>query len=140
SGLRDAANLAWKLDLVLSGASPDDLLDAYGPERAPNMQAVVELAIERGRLVCACNPEEVRARDEMFLTSYDGSITDIPPFPGVSAGVVMAGPPKAGELFVQAASQRDGVRPRFDDAFGAGWRLVTNRPVALDRDLADWFT
>jgi 2-polyprenyl-6-methoxyphenol hydroxylase-like FAD-dependent oxidoreductase len=139
SGLRDAANLAWKLDLVLSGASPDALLDAYGPERAPNMQAVVELAIEMGRMVCACNPEEVRARDEMFLTSYDGSITDIPPFPGVSAGVVRAGSPKAGELFVQADIERDGVRTRFDDAVGAGWRLVTNGPVALDRDLADWF-
>jgi hypothetical protein len=138
-GLRDAANLAWKLDLVLSGASPDALLDAYGPERAPNMEAVVELAIDMGKLVCACDPEEVRARDEMFLASYDGSITEIPPFPGVSAGVIMPGSPKAGQLFLQADVGRDGVRTRFDDAVGAGWRLVTKGTLALDRDLADWF-
>ena len=55
SGLRDAANLAWKLDLVLAGTSPDALLDAYGPERAPNMEAVIELAIEHG-------PDGVRLR------------------------------------------------------------------------------
>ena len=29
AGLRDAANLAWKLDLVLRGAAPDALLDSY---------------------------------------------------------------------------------------------------------------
>ena len=139
SGLRDAANLAWKLDLVLAGTSPDTLLDAYGPERAPNMEAVIELAIGMGRMVCACGPEEVRAHDEMFLASYDGSVTDIPPFPGVSAGIILQGSPEAGDLFLQADVERDGVRTRFDDAVGAGWRLVTNSPVALDRELADWF-
>jgi 2-polyprenyl-6-methoxyphenol hydroxylase-like FAD-dependent oxidoreductase len=139
SGLRDAANLAWKLDLVLGGVSPDALLDAYGPERAPNMEAVIELAIDMGRMVCACDPEEVKARDEMFLGVYDASVTDIPPFPGVNAGIVLQGSPKAGELFLQADVERDGVRSRFDDAVGAGWRLVTNGPVALDPELAEWF-
>jgi 3-(3-hydroxy-phenyl)propionate hydroxylase len=33
SGLDDAANLAWKLALVLQGAAPDDLLDTYSTER-----------------------------------------------------------------------------------------------------------
>ena len=33
SGLRGAANLAWKLDLVLRDLAPDALLDAYGLER-----------------------------------------------------------------------------------------------------------
>jgi 2-polyprenyl-6-methoxyphenol hydroxylase-like FAD-dependent oxidoreductase len=33
SGLRDAVNLAWKLDLVLKGTAPDALLDTYAPER-----------------------------------------------------------------------------------------------------------
>ena len=103
------------------------------------MEAVIELAIGMGRMVCACGPEEVRARDEMFLASYDGSVTDIPPFPGVSAGIILQGSPEAGDLFLQADVERDGVRTRFDDAVGAGWRLVTNSPVALDRELADWF-
>ena len=33
SGVQDADNLAWKLDLVLRGIAPRALLDTYGPER-----------------------------------------------------------------------------------------------------------
>jgi 2-polyprenyl-6-methoxyphenol hydroxylase-like FAD-dependent oxidoreductase len=139
AGLRDAANLAWKLGLVLAGTSPDSLLDAYGTERAPNMEAVIDLAIEMGKMICVCDPEEVRARDEMFLTGYDGGVTAIPPFPGISEGIVLPGSPKAGELFVQGDVGRDGLRMRFDDAVGAGWRLVTHGPVAVDAAFADWF-
>ncbi len=33
SGVQDADNLGWKLDLVLRGVAPHALLDTYGPER-----------------------------------------------------------------------------------------------------------
>jgi 3-(3-hydroxy-phenyl)propionate hydroxylase len=33
SGVQDAENLAWKLDLVLRGQAPPELLDSYGSER-----------------------------------------------------------------------------------------------------------
>ncbi len=33
SGVQDADNLAWKLDLVLRGVAPRALLETYGPER-----------------------------------------------------------------------------------------------------------
>ncbi len=33
SGVQDADNLGWKLDLVLRGTAPRALLDTYGPER-----------------------------------------------------------------------------------------------------------
>ncbi|MGE7417796.1 FAD-dependent monooxygenase [Methylobacterium tarhaniae] len=35
TGIQDAYNLAWKLALVLKGASPDGLLDSYEGERRP---------------------------------------------------------------------------------------------------------
>lgn len=35
SGLDDAANLAWKLAMVLEGAAPETLLDTYSAERVP---------------------------------------------------------------------------------------------------------
>ena len=104
------------------------------------MEAVIELAIEMGKMICACDPDEVRARDDMFLAGDDGSITDIPPFPGISEGIILAGTPRAGELFVQGDVERDGARMRFDDAVGAGWRLVTDGQVAVDGALAQWFT
>lgn len=34
SGIQDADNLGWKLDLVLRGLAPDSLLDSYAEERA----------------------------------------------------------------------------------------------------------
>ena len=139
AGLRDAANLAWKLDLVLDGAAPDRLLDAYGLERAPNMQAVIDLAIEMGKVICVADPEEAAARDELFRSTYDGSISEVPPFPGLGGGVVLAGTPAAGELFVQGHVERDGVRGRFDDVVGVGWRLVTAGDVRVDADVAAWF-
>ncbi|MEY1556682.1 FAD-dependent oxidoreductase [Yoonia sp. R2331] len=33
SGMQDAENIAWKLDLVIKGLAPDTLLDSYGEER-----------------------------------------------------------------------------------------------------------
>ena len=38
TGIQDAANLAWKIDAVLSGAG-DDVLDTYHDERHPDRQA-----------------------------------------------------------------------------------------------------
>jgi flavoprotein hydroxylase len=140
SGLRDAANLAWKLDLVLRDLAPDGLLDAYGRERGPHMRAVIELAIDMGKLICVTDPEEAAARDAAFIAADDGGLTEIPPFPPISEGVVLAGSPAAGELFIQAEVELDGRRGRFDDAVGAGWRLVTLAEPDLDADLAAWFT
>ena len=51
---------------------PTCSLDAYGTERAPNMEAVIELAIEIGKMIYVCDPDDVRARDEMFLVAADG--------------------------------------------------------------------
>lgn len=40
-GINDAANLGWKLALVLTGQSPDTLLDSYAAERGPAAQQVL---------------------------------------------------------------------------------------------------
>lgn len=139
SGIRDAANLAWKLDLVLQGVAPDELLEAYGQERAPNMQAVIELAIEMGKMICVADPAEAQARDDAFAGSFDGALTEVPPMPGIAEGIVRAGSPGAGELFVQGFVESAGERRRFDDAVGAGWRLVTLEDLDRDHELVTWF-
>ncbi len=41
SGIRDAANLSWKLDLALSGRAPFSLLDTYTAERAEHIQYAI---------------------------------------------------------------------------------------------------
>lgn len=42
TGLQDAWNLAWKLDLVARGRAGDALLDSYGAERLPVIRHVIE--------------------------------------------------------------------------------------------------
>jgi 2-polyprenyl-6-methoxyphenol hydroxylase-like FAD-dependent oxidoreductase len=142
AGMRDAVNLAWKLDVVLGGLAVDAVLDAYGAERGPHAEAVIELAIAMGKLICAADRDEVTGRDEMMLATYDGSITEVPPFPALAAGIMWAESPLAGELFPQGQVEHHGVRGRFDDVVAAGWTLVTtvaDAPAAVDADLARWF-
>jgi hypothetical protein len=139
TGLRDAVNLAWKLDLVLRGLASDALLDTYGRERGPHTQAVIELAMDMGKLICVADPDEAAARDEAFLATYDGSVTDVPPFPPITDGIVLTGSPGAGELFIQGEVEGPGGRIRFDDEVGAGFRLITTADQILDQDTGDWF-
>lgn len=44
SGLRDAANLAWKLARVVRGTSAHALLDTYETERAPHVRRFIEVS------------------------------------------------------------------------------------------------
>jgi flavoprotein hydroxylase len=139
TGLRDAANLAWKLDLVLRGLAGDAVLDTYGRERGPHARAVIELAMDMGKLICVADPDEAAARDEAFHATYDGSVTDVPPFPPIADGVVLTGSPGAGQLFIQGEVEGSLGRARFDDTVGAGWRLITLADPNLDDEISDWF-
>lgn len=51
AGIRDAFNLAWKLDLVLGGRADAKLLDTYQSERAEHVRKVIELAVQIGNLI-----------------------------------------------------------------------------------------
>lgn len=66
SGLRDAANLAWKLAAVVKNGAPDTLLDTYQPERAPHLRATIQMAIMMGRMVCTTSKWSAFRRDLMF--------------------------------------------------------------------------
>ena len=48
AGLRDAANLAWKLAGVIEGSLPEDVLDTYERERRPHATQMIRLAIVVG--------------------------------------------------------------------------------------------
>lgn len=55
AGLRDGANLAWKLAWVLRGHAAPAILDTYDVERRPHAQAMINLAKLMGRLVMPRN-------------------------------------------------------------------------------------
>jgi 3-(3-hydroxy-phenyl)propionate hydroxylase len=52
SGLRDAANLGWKLPLIVDGKVNPSLLDSYQPEREPHVRGVIAMAMMMGKTVC----------------------------------------------------------------------------------------
>ncbi|MDF6614309.1 FAD-dependent monooxygenase, partial [Escherichia coli] len=51
AGLRDAANLSWKLAWVLQGRADARILDTYDEERRPHAKAMINLARFMGKLV-----------------------------------------------------------------------------------------
>jgi 3-(3-hydroxy-phenyl)propionate hydroxylase len=51
AGVRDAANLCWKLAAVVRGQAPDSLLDSYQVERKPHVTVVTRRAVRNGRLI-----------------------------------------------------------------------------------------
>lgn len=48
AGVRDAANLSWKLALALGG---HDVVDTYQSERAPNARQFIDMAVRLGRMI-----------------------------------------------------------------------------------------
>jgi len=51
AGIRDAANLAWKLRDILLGRTDASLLDTYQSERSPHVREFIELAIRLGGVI-----------------------------------------------------------------------------------------
>ena len=140
AGLRDAANLAWKLDYALGHPGCTSVLETYETERIPHASAVIELATELGKVICIPDAEEARARDEQMAPLVPpGGSTPAPPMPDISGGI-LTDSALAGELFMQATVRAGGREGRLDDVVGVGWHLVTSGPpVQLHGDLATWF-
>lgn len=66
SGLRDAANLAWKLALVHRGDADGRLLDTYETERRPHVKAMADASVGMSRVFLARSVPAARARDAFF--------------------------------------------------------------------------
>lgn len=133
SGLRDAANLAWKLGAVLEGRADEALLDTYQAEREPHARTLIELAIAMGRVVCNLDREAAAARDRDMLARGASGAPPIPPMRPApfTAGCILAGTAGAGEIFPQATAGRGTRRLRLDDALGEGAWLISREPLGL---------
>jgi 2-polyprenyl-6-methoxyphenol hydroxylase-like FAD-dependent oxidoreductase len=66
SGIRDAANLAWRLDLLLNGSARfagTTLLSDYELERKSHVRQIVEETVHIGEMICITDPDKARDRD-----------------------------------------------------------------------------
>ncbi|MDR3466226.1 MAG: bifunctional 3-(3-hydroxy-phenyl)propionate/3-hydroxycinnamic acid hydroxylase [Xanthobacteraceae bacterium] len=134
AGIRDVANLAWKLARAVKTGGDDALLDSYQSERAPHVRAYIELAVRLGGLI---NTRAAEAAVPGGLTrSEPARMESIKPQlgPGLSAG--------AADLRGQLAPQpllADHVR--LDDHVGYRFaalldpNFLAGLPDALRREL-----
>ena len=63
SGIRDAANLGWKLAAVVTGTASDALLDSYDQERRKHARAMIDLSTMVGRVISPTDRRVAALRD-----------------------------------------------------------------------------
>jgi 3-(3-hydroxy-phenyl)propionate hydroxylase len=114
SGVRDAANLGWKLGEVVSGAAPPSLLDTYESERRPHVEAVIELSVGAGRLL---RDLSAAVRDGGPLTMPEPDAPDARRWSRLP-GLDLGGPFPVGHQLPQP--------DRLDDRLGEGWSVVSD--------------
>ena len=136
-GMRDVANLAWKLEHVLHGRAAPAVLFSYQPERDPHVRAVITAAVETGRYICELDPAAAAARDvRMRKVTSDRPRTAADLIPAIAGGIVAGGTAGAGERFIQPIVRTAAGIVLLDDVTGPGWRLfVRNGAPRLPEDV-----
>jgi len=130
-GVRDVANLCWKLGAVLKAGAPERLLDTYGPERKAHVTDLTTRIKGIGQIICERDPVRARARDAKLLAECGGVVQPTPRQdvqPALRAGLLAAQQhPARGTIFPQPWLLVGGEKQRMDDVLGSGWRLVLDR-------------
>ncbi len=130
-GLRDVANLCWKLQAVLQAGAPERLLDSYGAERKAHVIDLTTRIKAIGQIIGERDPERARARDAKLLADCGGVVQPTPRQdvqPALRAGLLAAqAHPARGTIFPQPWLMVDGEKQRMDDVLGSGWRLVLDQ-------------
>jgi 3-(3-hydroxy-phenyl)propionate hydroxylase len=137
SGLRDAANLTWKLALVLRDAADPDILASYETERRPHAKEMADISARVAALFCTRRRSLALMRDRFFRT-----IQRIPrvrrfiqhlefkPAAVFAHGLIAGGRRRSGKaaegfLFPQiTVITSDGTAARLDDLLGSGFTIV----------------
>ncbi|BBY59997.1 bifunctional 3-(3-hydroxy-phenyl)propionate/3-hydroxycinnamic acid hydroxylase [Mycolicibacterium sarraceniae] len=155
SGIRDAANLGWKLAAVVNGQAGDALLDSYDVERRKHARAMIDLSTTVGNVISPTNPRVAGARDALIraaslvprLKRYVLEMR-FKPMPRYEQGAVVHNEPRSpssavGTLFIQPrVDTRAQQNVLLDDVIGSWFAFVcwSNNPRQLlgERAFADW--
>ncbi|MFE6921882.1 bifunctional 3-(3-hydroxy-phenyl)propionate/3-hydroxycinnamic acid hydroxylase [Nocardia sp. NPDC057663] len=155
SGIRDAANLGWKLAAVVTGRADATLLDSYDIERRTHARAMIDLSTLVGRVISPTDRRVAAVRDALVraaaaippVRSYVLGMK-FKPMPRYDRGAVVhrwsrSEPSPVGTLFVQPVV-RTRTRPEvlLDDVLGPWFAVLcwNNDPRAVlgDEVFARW--
>lgn len=126
-GIRDAANLAWKLARVVNGLSNIEMLDSYESERKWHVRAVTKVAVALGEIIGELDAAKARERDTRLLAAQGGAVK--PQIrqafiPGIAHSALVGNDKAAGTVFPQPFVRNgDGIL-RLDDVTGGAALLV----------------
>ncbi|MDL5159669.1 bifunctional 3-(3-hydroxy-phenyl)propionate/3-hydroxycinnamic acid hydroxylase [Actinomycetospora termitidis] len=147
SGVRDAANLCWKLAAVLRGELPESALESYETERQPHVREMTSWAVRAGMLITQRRAALAWVRNHVFRAAMrlpglgswlrEGSWF---PDPHYREGLLAQDAhPAVGWLPPQPwVLDGEGRRARLDDALGRGWVLLRPPSENTRRDESAW--
>jgi 3-(3-hydroxy-phenyl)propionate hydroxylase len=134
-GIRDVANLSWKLAAVVKGQVQGDaaqaLLASYTQERKAHVRELTTRIKAVGAVICERDVDKARARDAKLLADCGGVVRDTPRqdiLPALEGGLLSAQQSAGrGSLFPQPRLVNDEL---MDVRFSYGWRLVHDGELA----------
>jgi 2-polyprenyl-6-methoxyphenol hydroxylase-like FAD-dependent oxidoreductase len=138
AGIRDAANLVWKLAAVRRGTMAADVLDSYEQERKPHTRQMIRLALGVGWAMTGGGRVGDAARRLVlprlrFIPGMRRRIVDstTPALHSAALAGKSHLPRRLGGRLCPNPLLRDGRR--LDDVLGVGFALITMvRPTAAD--------
>lgn len=139
-GLRDVANLAWKMSMITQGTAPESILDTYQIERDPHVRAVISAAVEAGRYICILDKDKAAQRDSDIRKKNQSQLlvnTAAELIPAICNGIIAPNTAHAGERFIQPQIKMEKQNTKIprelllDDVIKGSWRLfVTDSKTA----------
>ena len=127
-GVRDVANLSWKLERVLSGQSPPAILQSYTIERSTHVRKLTGIIKSIGSLIAERDQTLAAERDIRLIAEAGGAVRSMPRqdlMPGLENGLLSTHVEGGvGTLFPQPWVNLNGQRCRLDDVCKHGFLVV----------------
>lgn len=132
AGVRDVANLCWKIAAVLDGSAPDTLLNSYQAERMPHVREVTKRAVRVGRVITEPSPTLAAVRNTVMR-----AVAKIPYLPAKLYNTMWIPDARYRDGYIHGRGRavgwqlpqpwvvdEKGVGVRLDDALQGRWTLL----------------
>ncbi len=123
AGIRDASNLAWKINICCKIGHNEKLLNSYQSERSSNVRDYINTAIKMGELLNSIGGSNV---SDTVCVQQDGTIKMNSIKPGLGKGLGNSKDKNRGRIF---PSLKFNIDKAFDDLFSCDPILITKKKI-----------